>query len=216
MRDGECVTHGAGRLTARVAGESRTFDLAGIPSLRGAHNAQNASVAVAVATLLGLSHDAIAAGLRSFPGLAHRMDEVGRSGPIVFVNDSKATNADSAGKALASFPGGIHWILGGKPKEGGIEVLRPLFPRVERAYLVGEATGDFARTLDGAVQVARCGTLDRAVAAAAADATHSTAPEPIVLLSPACASYDQYPNFEVRGDHFRDLVRALPGSEMRS
>ncbi len=214
--DGECVTHGADRLTARVAGESRTFVLAGLASLRGAHNAQNASVAVAVATLLGFSHDAIAAGLRSFPGLAHRMEEVARLGPTVFVNDSKATNADSAGKALASFPGGIHWILGGKPKEGGIESLRPLFPRVERAYLVGEAADAFARTLDGAVPVARCGTLDRAVAQACAGAGSSEAAEPVVLLSPACASYDQYPNFEVRGDAFRDLVRALPGVEMRS
>lgn len=215
-REGEYVTHEADRLTALIAGESRAFDLAGLASLRGAHNAQNASVAVAVATLLGLSHDAIATGLPSFPGLAHRMEEVGRRGPTVFVNDSKATNADSAEKALASFPGGIHWILGGKPKEGGIEPLKALFTRIDKAYLIGEASTQFARSLRPDVEISLCDTLDRAVAEAAADAMQSSAREPVVLLSPACASYDQYPNFEVRGDAFRDLVRALPGVEMRA
>jgi UDP-N-acetylmuramoylalanine--D-glutamate ligase len=143
------------------------------------------------------------------------MEEVGRRGRVIFVNDSKATNADSTEKALLSFSR-IFWILGGKAKEGGIEPLRPYFDRIEKAYLIGAASDDFAGTLGDAVPYERCVTLDRAIAAAAADAALAEAGEPVVLLSPACASYDQYPNFEVRGDHFRDLVRALPGIEMRS
>jgi UDP-N-acetylmuramoylalanine--D-glutamate ligase len=143
------------------------------------------------------------------------MEEVGRRERVIFVNDSKATNADSTEKALLSFPR-VFWILGGKAKEGGIEPLRPYFDRIEKAYLIGAATEDFAATLGDRVPFERCVTLDRAVAMAAEDAARSPAEEPVVLLSPACASYDQYPNFEVRGDHFRDLVRALPGIEMRS
>ncbi len=158
-----------------------------------------------------LTPEEIAAGMRSFPGLAHRMEELGRQGRTLFVNDTKATNADSAEKALSSFAGDIYWILGGKPKEGGIASLEPLFSRVAKAYLIGEATETFAATLDGKVAFERCGTLDAAVAAAARDASESAASEPVVLLSPACASFDQYRNFEVRGDAFRALVAALPG-----
>jgi UDP-N-acetylmuramoylalanine--D-glutamate ligase len=196
-------------------GTRHVADLRDIGSLRGAHNAQNAGAAIAVAEALRLSDDEIVAGLRSFPGLAHRMEEVGRRGRAIFVNDSKATNADSTEKALLSFRR-IFWILGGKAKAGGIEPLRPYFDRIERAYLIGEAAEDFAATLGDRVPFERCGIVDKAVAAAAEDAAHSEAEEPVVLLSPACASYDQFPNFEVRGDHFRDLVRALPGIEMRS
>jgi UDP-N-acetylmuramoylalanine--D-glutamate ligase len=185
-------------------------DLAGIPSLRGAHNAQNAAAAIAAAFELGLTQEEIAVGLASFPGLPHRMEQVGRVGPVLFVNDSKATNADSAEKALLSFEG-IHWILGGKPKEGGIAPLAPLFAGVERAYLIGSAAEAFAATLGDAVPHEICGTLEIAVARAAAQAALSTALEPVVLLSPAAASYDQFRNFEVRGDAFRALVQALPG-----
>ena len=142
------------------------------------------------------------------------MEEVGRLGRAIFVNDSKATNADSAEKALASFDR-VFWILGGKAKEGGIEMLRPYFPQVERAYLIGEASEAFAATLEGAVPHVRCGTLDKAVTQAAADAARSDALESVVLLSPACASYDQFKNFEERGNRFRDLVRALPGVEVK-
>jgi UDP-N-acetylmuramoylalanine--D-glutamate ligase len=141
------------------------------------------------------------------------MEEVGRRGPAIFINDSKATNADSTEKALASFER-IYWIVGGKAKEGGIEPLRDFFPKIERAYLIGEAADQFAATLDGRVRFERCGTLERAVARAAEDAAADNAAEPVVLLSPACASYDQYRNFEIRGDHFRELVRVLPGVEM--
>ncbi len=136
------------------------------------------------------------------------MEEVGRLGRVLFINDSKATNADAAEKALLSFRD-IRWICGGRPKAGGIEPLRPLFRRVARAYLIGEATEEFARTLDGAVPFERCGTLDVATAAAGRDAMRSGAQEPVVLLSPACASFDQFANFEVRGDAFRAAVGAF-------
>ena len=126
----------------------------------------------------------------------------------LFVNDSKATNADAAEKALLSF-NDIFWIIGGKPKEGGIEPLRPLFRKVRKAYLIGAASDEFAATLGDAVAHDMCGTLDVAIERAARDAAASEAGEPVVLLSPACASYDQFPNFEVRGNAFRDLSRAL-------
>ncbi|HEV7872577.1 MAG TPA: UDP-N-acetylmuramoyl-L-alanine--D-glutamate ligase [Enterovirga sp.] len=190
-------------------------DTSGTASLRGAHNAQNAAAATAICLSLHIPERQIELGLRTFPGLAHRMEEVGRRERVIFVNDSKATNADSTEKALLSFPR-LFWILGGKAKEGGIEPLRPYFDRIEKAYLIGAASEDFAATLGDRVPFERCVTLDRAVAIAAEDAARSPAEEPVVLLSPACASYDQYPNFEVRGDHFRDLVRGLPGIEMRS
>ncbi len=208
---GEGVYADGTRLVAAARGQAiPVADIAGIGSLRGTHNAQNAAAAVAIGLALGLDAPAIASGLASFPGLAHRMEQVGRVGRVLFVNDSKATNADSAEKALGSFEG-VHWILGGKAKEGGIAPLRPFFGRVARAYLIGAATEEFAATLDGAVPLVRCGTLDRAVAEAAAAAARDGADRPVVLLSPACASFDQFPNFEVRGDRFRDLVRALPG-----
>ncbi len=186
-------------------------ELAGIGSLRGRHNAQNAICAAAAALTLGIEPAAIQAGLKSFPGLAHRMEEVGRMGRVLLVNDSKATNADSAVHALACFAD-IFWIAGGKPKTGGIEPLRQFFPRIRKAYLIGEAAEEFAATLGADVPHEIDRTLDKALAAAVRDAQASAAPEPVVLLSPACASFDQYRNFELRGDAFRDLVRALPGS----
>ena len=194
-----------------VRGEAAPLiDLRIAPALRGAHNGQNAAFAFAAARAQGLSVEAIAEGLASFPGLAHRMEQIRRIGATLFVNDSKATNADAAEKALLSFRD-IFWIAGGKPKDGGVELLRPLFPRVRKAYLVGAASADFARTLDG-VAHELCGTLDRAVAAAARDAALSDASEPVVLLSPACASYDQFANFEARGEAFRQAVAQLPGA----
>ncbi|WP_336487814.1 UDP-N-acetylmuramoyl-L-alanine--D-glutamate ligase [Methylobacterium nigriterrae] len=201
-------------LTARgggiFEGDGRPVaDVSGIGSLRGAHNWQNAAVAVAVARALGLAEEAIQAGLRSFPGLPHRMEEVGRRGRVLFVNDSKATNADSTEKALTAFRD-IHWILGGKAKDGGIFPLAPHFDRVAHAYLIGAASDAFAATLEGAVPYTRCGTLDEATRAAAEGAAASGAPEPVVLLSPACASYDQFRSFEDRGNQFREMVRALP------
>jgi UDP-N-acetylmuramoylalanine--D-glutamate ligase len=131
---------------------------------------------------------------------------------VLFVNDSKATNADSAAQALVCF-NNIFWIAGGKPKTGGITPLAAFFPRIRKAYLIGEAAAEFARMLDGKVACEIAGTLDRAVAASARDAAAASVSEPVVLLSPACASFDQYPNFEMRGTAFRDLVLALPGIE---
>jgi len=180
-------------------------DLNGARALRGAHNGQNAAFAYAAARALGLEPDRIARAFETFPGLAHRMEEVGRLGRVLFINDSKATNADAAEKALLSFHD-IHWILGGRPKAGGVEPLKPLFPRIAKAYVIGEASDEFAETLDGAVPVERCGTLNAAIDAAAEDAAQSRAPEPTVLLSPACASFDQFANFEARGDAFRAQV----------
>jgi len=192
--------------------EYARIDLAGIGSLRGAHNWQNAAVAYALARSQGLSAAAIAQGLKSFAGLSHRMEQVARRGKVLFVNDSKATNADAAGKALASFTD-IYWIIGGRPKEGGLAGLEPFFGKIARAYLIGEAADSFARQLGDAVNHVQCMTLDRAVAAAAADAGRSAAKEPVVLLSPACASYDQFANFEKRGEAFRAIVMALDGAE---
>ena len=202
--DGSRIMRASGADVSLVAA------LSGIGSLRGLHNAQNAACACAAALALGLAPEAIQAGLRSFPGLAHRMEEVGRRGAVLFVNDSKATNADSAAQALACF-GDIFWIAGGKPKTGGIESLRSFFPRIRKAYLIGEAAEQFVATLGAEVPHEIDGTLDKALAAAARDAEASPAAEPVVLLSPACASFDQYRNFELRGDAFRALVQALPG-----
>jgi UDP-N-acetylmuramoylalanine--D-glutamate ligase len=183
--------------------------LEGARALRGAHNAQNAAFAAAAAWECGLDDDEILRGLLSFPGLPHRMEEVGRIERALFVNDSKATNADAAEKALTSFTD-IYWILGGRSKEGGVEPLRPHFPRIRKAYLIGEASDDFARTLEGALPFERCGTLEVATTQAALDALAEGAAQPVVLLSPACASYDQFANFEARGDAFRRLVEGLP------
>jgi UDP-N-acetylmuramoylalanine--D-glutamate ligase len=184
--------------------------IGGVGSLRGVHNAQNAACAAAAALALGLTPGIMEKGLVSFPGLAHRMEQVGRKGRVLFVNDSKATNADSAAQALACF-GAIFWIAGGKPKSGGIASLAPFFTRMRKAYLIGEAAAEFAHQLDGKVPYVIAGTLDRAVELAARDAQASDAQEPVVLLSPACASFDQYRNFELRGDAFRGLVKAIPG-----
>jgi UDP-N-acetylmuramoylalanine--D-glutamate ligase len=202
--EAEQVMRAAGGTARAVA------HIGGIGSLRGLHNAQNAACAVGAALALGLNETAIQAGLVSFPGLTHRMEQVGRKDNVLFVNDSKATNADAAARALASFSD-IFWIAGGRAKTGGITSLAGFFPRIRKAYLIGEAADEFAATLEGQVPYAAVGTLERAVALAAADAAASGLAEPVVLLSPACASFDQYPNFEVRGTAFRELVLGLPG-----
>ncbi|TVR10668.1 MAG: UDP-N-acetylmuramoyl-L-alanine--D-glutamate ligase [Salinarimonadaceae bacterium] len=206
-----------GLVIARNAGEAldealALCDIEGVETLRGRHNAQNAAFACAAAWHAGVAPQAIAAALPSFPGLVHRMELVGRVGKTLFVNDSKATNADSTLFALESYPR-VHWILGGKPKAGGIASLEPLFGRVAMAYLIGAATDEFAATLEGKVAYERCGTLDLAVAHAAEDAARSEEEAPVVLFSPACASYDQFRSFEHRGDVFRELVGKLPGGE---
>ena len=193
---------------AVIDGRLGIFDLRDLPTLRGAHNWQNAAFAVAAALALGLPQSGIAAALRTFPGLAHRMERVGQIGNVVFVNDSKATNADAAAKALAAYDT-IYWIAGGKPKEGGIAGLDAWHKHIRHAYLIGVAAADFAATLAGKVPSTIAGTLDVAVSAAHADAISDGEAGAVVLLSPACASYDQFKDFEQRGDAFRDLVRRL-------
>jgi UDP-N-acetylmuramoylalanine--D-glutamate ligase len=189
------------------------IDIRPMRSLRGRHNWQNAATAYAAARHLGLSIAEITSGFASFAGLQHRMQEIARLDGVSFVNDSKATNADAAAKALASFET-IYWIAGGIAKSGGIEALAPYFPRIVKSYLIGEAAEDFAKTLGREAAVAMCGTLDRAVAEAARDAQRDGRAGAVVLLSPACASFDQYPNFEVRGDAFVKAVAGLAGIRM--
>ncbi|MBZ9765905.1 UDP-N-acetylmuramoyl-L-alanine--D-glutamate ligase [Mesorhizobium sp. CA6] len=189
---------------------SRVAFLEGIGSLRGQHNAQNALAAVAACLRIGLDLGEIQAGLESFPGLAHRMEQVGRKDHVLFVNDSKATNADAAAPALSSF-NRVYWIAGGLPKEGGIEPLRGFFPRIAKAYLIGEAAPAFSATLGEAVPYEISGTLAAAVEHAANDAAKDTGGEAVVLLSPACASFDQFKNFEVRGEAFRQAATAIDG-----
>jgi len=182
-------------------------DLLRARSLPGRHNWQNACAAYAAAIAVGIpAHDAVE-GLMTFPGLAHRMETVGKIGRVRFVNDSKATNADAARQAMSSYPK-FYWIAGGVPKAGGISDLHDLFPRVEKAYLIGEAAEDFAATLEGKAPVRMCGSIEVATAAAFSDAMDS-GEDAIVLLSPACASFDQFADFEARGEAFRAAVEGL-------
>ncbi|MEO5336959.1 MAG: UDP-N-acetylmuramoyl-L-alanine--D-glutamate ligase [Magnetospirillum sp. WYHS-4] len=184
-------------------------DLTKARALPGAHNGQNAAAAFAACRALGIAQDAIVAGLLSYPGLAHRQELVAIRNGVRYVNDSKATNADATLRALSSYSA-IYWIVGGRPKETGLSGVEPFLPRVCRAFLIGEAEADFARFLDGQVSAVRCGTLERAVAEAHAAAQKDGLDGAVVLLSPACASFDQFKNFEERGAAFRRLVEALP------
>ncbi|MBI3514820.1 MAG: UDP-N-acetylmuramoyl-L-alanine--D-glutamate ligase, partial [Proteobacteria bacterium] len=185
------------------------MDLTRVSSLPGRHNHQNAAAAYATARALGLGAAEIAPRIASFPGLAHRQERVAEIDGVVFVNDSKATNADAAARALGCYPT-IYWIAGGVAKDGGITTLTGFFARIRHAYLIGEAAPAFAETLGDVVPHTIVGDLESAVRAAFADARAADAAGAVVLLSPACASFDQYPNFEVRGDHFRRVVAALP------
>lgn len=194
-------------MRAEQGAASLLVDLNGIQTLRGSHNAQNACAAIAACLAAGVSEEEIRKGLQSFPGLKHRMQPVGRRGQVIFVNDSKATNADAAAPALSSYER-IYWIAGGLPKEGGIASLAPLFPRIVKAYLIGEAASAFAAQLGDRVPYEISDHLERAVAHAAADADQDGEAS-AVMLSPACASFDQYKNFEVRGDAFVAHVAAL-------
>jgi len=187
---------------------SKVMDLALATRLPGAHNWQNVALAYAAVKPIIDDPRAIASAIASFPGLAHRTEEVARIGRVRFINDSKATNSDAAARALACFTD-IHWIAGGRPKKGGIDTLLQYASRIRKAYLVGEATEAFARTLDGHVTYEISGTLDNAVSSAYADAMQSDAAAPVVLLSPACASFDQFKDFEHRGECFRAIVGDL-------
>ena len=193
---------------------TKVMDLATASHLPGAHNWQNAALAYAAVKPFAKDGRAIAQAIADFPGLAHRMEDVGRIGKVRFVNDTKATNADAAARALACYPD-IFWLAGGKAKEGGIESLAPFFPRIRKAFLFGAAADAFAATLTGKAEFEIFDTLDAATRAAALAAAQSTFSAPVVLLSPACASFDQFRDFEHRGDVFRALVAALIAHPVR-
>ncbi len=184
------------------------LNLATLPRLVGTHNWQNVMAAYAACQALGISGAQIIAGLRSFPGLAHRQQWVGAQGNVQFINDSKATNADAASKALVCYDP-IYWILGGQPKAGGLDGLEPYMPRIRHAFLIGEAAPAFGQWLEGKVPATQCGTLAVAVERAAALALRENLPHATVLLSPACASWDQFKNFEDRGEQFARQVQAI-------
>jgi len=201
--DGTLMDMDVGKLRSKCS-------LEGIDSLRGRHNWQNACAAWAIARALGLEPPVIADGLAGFPGLSHRMEVVGRLAHVLFVNDSKATNAEAAAHALATFDD-IYWIAGGRAKDGGIAALAQFFPNIRKAFLIGEAAVAFSSTLVAHTAIEISGTIEQAVAAAAHAAASSSAKEPVVLLSPACASFDQFPDFEARGDAFKEAVARLVG-----
>jgi len=209
----EPVTSGvyveAGHLIDALDGApQRVLDLAEAERLPGSHNWQNAAAGYAVARRFGIAPNIAAAAIRSFPGLAHRQELVATIDEIRYINDSKATNADATEKALTCYRT-IYWIAGGLSKAGGIVPLEPYFERLRHAFLIGRATEEFAETLDGKVSFTRCGDLATAVAAATEQARAEHAADAVVLLSPACASFDQFANFEARGDAFRQLVTEL-------
>ena len=202
----------SGWLIADMDGAAkRVLEMRRAARLPGVHNWQNAAAAYAATRALGIDTAAIIAGLVSFTGLAHRQELIATIDGVAYVNDSKATNADAAAKALACYDA-IYWIAGGLAKEGGITSLAPFFPRIRHAFLIGKATEEFAATLEGRAPLSRCGELGRALAAARETALAQRKPGAVVLLSPACASFDQFANFEERGDLFRRLVQALPGA----
>jgi UDP-N-acetylmuramoylalanine--D-glutamate ligase len=174
------------------------------PALQGPHNAENASAAWAVCGSLEIDRALIEQGLRTYPGLPHRMERILEKGGVLFVNDSKATNSTATAPALAAFDA-VRWILGGQAKSDNLDECSPHFGHVRKAYTIGEAGELFARLLSPHMAVAECVTLDAAVKSAAAEAEAGDT----VLLSPACASFDQFRDFEERGDRFRELVGAL-------
>lgn len=190
---------------------AEVVDLKQARTLPGAHNWQNAASAYAVGRALNCDSQGLVKGIMSFPGLAHRLEEVGRHGGVRFINDSKATNVDAAAKALACFEN-IYWIAGGRQKDGDIAALAPFLSRVARAYLIGEAAQALAGALDGQVACQVSGDLANALNAAARDA-RAADQDAVVLLSPACASFDQFRDFEDRGEQFRALVASLIQSE---
>jgi UDP-N-acetylmuramoylalanine--D-glutamate ligase len=189
---------------AAIVGDDVAIDQSSWPALQGPHNAQNARAAIAACDALGLAGGAIAEGLATYPGLPHRMERVREKDGILFVNDSKATNPDSTAPALAAFPS-VHWIVGGLAKTKGLGPCADQLSHVRAAYTIGEAGPMFARLLAGKVPVRESELLVTAVK----DASAAAAAGEVVLLSPACASFDQFRDYEARGDAFRAAVEAL-------
>jgi UDP-N-acetylmuramoylalanine--D-glutamate ligase len=188
---------------------AQQLDLRGIVTLTGRHNWQNAAAAYATARACGVKPDVIYSAMKSFAGLRHRLQLVDTINGVRFINDSKATNADATSNALAPYDT-IYWIAGGKPKEGGISTLTDYFPKITHAFLIGAAEEEFASELvKHKVAFTRCGTLKEAVRAASEKAFTEKKKEAVVLLSPACASFDQWKSFEQRGDAFCDMVAEI-------
>lgn len=203
-----------GKLYDAVDGTAQLIaDLGDLPNLKGQHNHENAACAYAlIRNVYGYEAAQIIEAMHSFPGLPHRQYPVRTLGRVVYINDSKATNADAAARALACYDH-IYWIIGGLPKDGGLNGLEQFLPRIRHTFLIGKAAPEFAQWLDAhGAAYTQCGTLDRAVGAAheMAQASQHAA---TVLLSPACASWDQFKSFEHRGDVFAELVNALPKAE---
>jgi UDP-N-acetylmuramoylalanine--D-glutamate ligase len=196
----------AGQLTGEriLVSSADVRDQSHWPTLQGPHNAQNVAAAVAAARALGVADEAIEEALASFPGLPHRMERVAERSGVLFVNDSKATNPTSTAPALAAYPA-IHWILGGLAKSDELDACEPYLDHVKAAYTIGAAGPMFAHLLQGRLPVSECGMLAAAVGAAAGAAR----PGEVVLLSPACASFDQFRDYEARGEAFRAAVEAL-------
>jgi len=204
-----------GKLINDIEGRrEKILDLRAVPALPGQHNGQNAAAAFAACRAAGLPAPVIANGIRGFSGLPHRQESVATIGGVSFVNDSKATNANAAAKALACYQN-IYWIVGGEPKSDGIESLAPLFKNIRHAFLIGKAAKEFDRTIGERIATTTSGdlahALGQATALAQADLADDPAMEPVILFSPACASFDQWRNFEERGDAFRKMVLARAG-----
>ena len=193
------INHRLMRVSSRQIGDQSRW-----PSLQGPHNAQNVAVARAVSEVLGIKAATVEEGLLTYPGLPHRMERIRELGGVVYVNDSKATNPASAAPALAAYPA-IHWIVGGQAKTDELDACAPYFDHVRAAYTIGEAGPVFAKVLQGHMPVSQCEVLEEAVRLASDAAVAGET----VLLSPACASFDQFRDFEARGDAFRTAVEAL-------
>ncbi len=188
-------------------GQTRIMDMTGLPTLPGNHNWQNAAAAYATAKVAGIDAETIACAIQSFAGLAHRQELIRTIGRVTYINDSKGTNTEAASRALACYEV-IHWIAGGEFKEENLDALAEELGRVSKAYLIGEAAETFARLLQGKAEAEVCGDLETALAKAH-DNAQASGGRATVLLSPACASFDQFENFEARGDAFREMVKAL-------
>lgn len=197
-----------GVLHDKTTAQPVAFDLSVLEFLKGSHNWQNIAAAYGVARHFGLAPQQIMEKIALFPGLPHRLEKVAQMGHVAFINDSKATNADATARALEPFDN-IYWIAGGRPKAGGIAPLTPYFGKIRHAFLIGEAQEQFAGTLEGKVTYSLCNDLATATQNAARFALRDAGGPVVVLLSPACASFDQWPSFEARGDAFRAYVRDI-------
>lgn len=205
-----------GRLfDSRTGRAVRIGDLRDIETLTGRHNHQNAAAAYSACRALGVAPSTIMEGMRSFGGLPHRLESVGSLKGIRFINDSKATNAQAAEQALKAYDK-IYWIVGGRAKADGISPLQRHFSRVKKAYLIGESQDDFAGAFQSASDVVKCGTLEKAVKAALKDAQDAGDEDAVILLSPAAASFDQFKDFEARGDAFRAIVNGTIGGDLQA